>query len=275
MKLPDGWSRARAAFDDDNLVSCAGLVPVMALAERTGLSALVEGKVAFNATSVKSAGANPAGKITAIIAGMAAGADNIDDLNVIRAGGMPRLFAEVYAPATLGFRASSWRGERRCRSQAEVARAYGVSPGWVSMLVARYRAEGEVAFAPRSRRPKTSPTAITLGPLCRRRPAGSWISRGAKANRIRTVPGRSTFRLGIFEPLIVSTRSWPRSGLPATNASMACITRAWVSSTTYTSQSASATLRRIANLFLRTSAIGGPGEGRASCKRMLGAWALS
>jgi transposase InsO family protein len=47
------------------------------------------------------------------------------------------------------------------RSQGEVARAYGVSQGWVSRLVARYRAEGEAAFEPRSRRPKTSPNAIS------------------------------------------------------------------------------------------------------------------
>jgi transposase InsO family protein len=47
------------------------------------------------------------------------------------------------------------------RSQGEVARAYGVSQGWVSRLVARYRAEGEAAFEPRSRRPGTSPTAIS------------------------------------------------------------------------------------------------------------------
>jgi transposase InsO family protein len=47
------------------------------------------------------------------------------------------------------------------RSQGEVARAYGVSQSWISRLVARYRAEGEAAFEPRSRRPKTSPTAIS------------------------------------------------------------------------------------------------------------------
>ena len=46
------------------------------------------------------------------------------------------------------------------RRQGEVARAYGVSPGWVSRLVARYRAEGQAAFEPRSRRPKTSPAAL-------------------------------------------------------------------------------------------------------------------
>jgi transposase InsO family protein len=46
------------------------------------------------------------------------------------------------------------------RSQAETARAYGVSKGWVSKLLARYRAEGEAAFEPKSRRPRSSPTAI-------------------------------------------------------------------------------------------------------------------
>jgi transposase len=49
---------------------------------------------------------------------------------------------------------------REGRSQGEVARAYGVSQGWVSRLVARYRAEGEAEFEPRSRRPRTSPRAI-------------------------------------------------------------------------------------------------------------------
>jgi transposase InsO family protein len=46
------------------------------------------------------------------------------------------------------------------RSQSTVAREYGVSKGWVSKLVARYRTEGDLAFEPRSRRPKTTPTAI-------------------------------------------------------------------------------------------------------------------
>jgi transposase len=45
------------------------------------------------------------------------------------------------------------------RSQAQVARDYRVSQAWVSRLVARYRAEGENAFEPRSRRPRTRPDA--------------------------------------------------------------------------------------------------------------------
>ena len=102
MKLPDVWSRATPVFDDERLVSCAGLVPVMGLAEQAGLSELIGRRVRFKASRVASAGVNPAGKLTSIVAGMAAGADSIDDLDVIRSGGMPRLFTGVYAPATLG-----------------------------------------------------------------------------------------------------------------------------------------------------------------------------
>jgi transposase InsO family protein len=43
------------------------------------------------------------------------------------------------------------------QSQSEVARAYGVSQGWISRVMARYRAEGEAAFEPLSRAPKSSP----------------------------------------------------------------------------------------------------------------------
>jgi transposase InsO family protein len=46
------------------------------------------------------------------------------------------------------------------RSQSGVARAYGVSQPWISRLVARYRAEGDAAFEPRSRRPHASPTRL-------------------------------------------------------------------------------------------------------------------
>ena len=45
------------------------------------------------------------------------------------------------------------------QSQSEVARIYGVSQGWVSRLMARHRAEGEAAFEPLSRAPKSSPGA--------------------------------------------------------------------------------------------------------------------
>src|SRR6476661_4250119 len=85
-----------------NLVSCAGLVPVLELAEQTGLSELLDEHVRFTSELVKSGAANPTPKLTSIIGGLLADADSINDLDVIRSGGMHRLFTGVYAPTTLG-----------------------------------------------------------------------------------------------------------------------------------------------------------------------------
>ena len=46
------------------------------------------------------------------------------------------------------------------RSKSEVARDYGLSRRWVQKLVARYQAEGEAAFEPRSRRPHHNPRRV-------------------------------------------------------------------------------------------------------------------
>jgi len=48
------------------------------------------------------------------------------------------------------------------QTPAEVAARYGVHRSWVYRLKARHQADGEAAFEPRSRRPKTSPTAIPV-----------------------------------------------------------------------------------------------------------------
>jgi hypothetical protein len=87
-----------AVFDDPNLVSAAGLAPVLALAERAGLHELV----AEHLTVPGSAGANLVVKIPSLVAGMVAGADSITDMGLLRHGGMGRLFTEVRAPTTLG-----------------------------------------------------------------------------------------------------------------------------------------------------------------------------
>ena len=91
-----------AMFDDDNLVSSAGLVAVMTLAEQTGLVELLDEKVHIAEPKIKSGSANPAPKLTTLIAGMCAGADSIDDVDVVRSGGMKTLFGGVYAPSTIG-----------------------------------------------------------------------------------------------------------------------------------------------------------------------------
>jgi DDE family transposase len=90
------------AFDEDNLVSCAGLVPVMTLAEQSGLARLLGEKVQIVAPRIKSGAANPAPKLATVVAAMVAGADCINDIDVLRSGGMKTLFDGVYAPSTVG-----------------------------------------------------------------------------------------------------------------------------------------------------------------------------
>jgi hypothetical protein len=87
-----------AVFDDPNLVSCGGLAPVVALAQRRGLAELVAAKLTLTAKG----GANADVKIPALIAGMVAGADCIDDMDLLRHGGMDRLFTGIHAPSTFG-----------------------------------------------------------------------------------------------------------------------------------------------------------------------------
>ena len=98
-------------------MSCAGLGAVLALAARCGLAALVADRVPI---AVKG-GANAAAKIAALVAGMVAGADCIDDMDLLRHGGMGRVFTDGRAPLTLGTfapvqlrsRPSARRGRRR------------------------------------------------------------------------------------------------------------------------------------------------------------------
>ncbi len=98
MQLSHSPSETSAVFDDPNLVSCAGLAPVVALAERCGLTDLVAGKLTLPVLG----GVNAHVKIPALVAGMVAGADSIDDMDLLRHGGMGRLFDGVRAPSTLG-----------------------------------------------------------------------------------------------------------------------------------------------------------------------------
>lgn len=98
MQFNHTTSALSAAFDDSNLVSAAGVVPVMRLAERAGLSALTQKHL----TVPTDKGANAGAKIMSLVAGMLAGADSIEDMRLLRHGGMRRLFDRVYAPSTLG-----------------------------------------------------------------------------------------------------------------------------------------------------------------------------
>src|SRR3954470_15096174 len=66
-----------AVFDEGNLVSCAGLAPVMALGERAGLSELLAEHLSVSSPNAPT-------KITSLLAGMVAGADSIEDMDLLR-----------------------------------------------------------------------------------------------------------------------------------------------------------------------------------------------
>ena len=86
------------AFDDPNLVPAGGLLPVLALAEEAGLRDLADRHLSVPTDK----GANAGLKVTSLVGGMVAGADSIDDIALLRHGGMGRVFARAYAPSTLG-----------------------------------------------------------------------------------------------------------------------------------------------------------------------------
>ncbi len=85
-------------FDDPNLVSSAGLVPVMKIATDAGLQELADRHLSVPTDK----GANAGPKVTSLVAGMVAGADSIDDMALLRHGGMRKIFNRIYAPSTLG-----------------------------------------------------------------------------------------------------------------------------------------------------------------------------
>ena len=72
------------SFDDPTLVLAASLVPIMRLADAAGLLALAQHWM--NIAGDK--GANAGAKITTLVAGMVAGADSIEDMDLLRHGGM-------------------------------------------------------------------------------------------------------------------------------------------------------------------------------------------
>lgn len=98
MQVSHAARAAAAQFDDPNLVSAVGLLPVMRLAERAGLRRLADQWLSVPTDK----GANAGTKVQSLFAGMVAGADSIDDMALLRHGGMSKLFTSCYAPSTLG-----------------------------------------------------------------------------------------------------------------------------------------------------------------------------
>jgi hypothetical protein len=132
VRLSHSLAKTCASFDDPNLVSHAGLVPVMALAERAGLGDLI----AEHVRPGGECGVNAHLKVPCLVAGMAAGADSIDDMAVLRHGAMSTLFGGVRAPSTLGshLRCYTWGNVSQLEKAgreflAELARQAPLLPG--------------------------------------------------------------------------------------------------------------------------------------------------
>jgi hypothetical protein len=132
VRLLHALAKTVASFDDPHLVSHAGLVPVMALAERAGLGELV----AEHVRPAGECGVNARLKVPALVAGMAAGADSIDDMDVLRHGAMGAVFGGIRAPSTLGshLRSYTWGNASQLEKAgrgflAELARRAPKLPG--------------------------------------------------------------------------------------------------------------------------------------------------
>src|SRR3954447_6291881 len=107
MQLSHTRPVVSATFDEPNLVSAAGLVPLMALACKAGLRELADERLSVPTDK----GANAGLKLSSLVAGMAAGADSIEDMALLRHGGMGKVFTGAHAPPTPGsvFRAVPFR----------------------------------------------------------------------------------------------------------------------------------------------------------------------
>ena len=98
---PASLDSVRVEFTEERLVSDAGLLIAATLAERLGIEETVNESVWLDP---RGAGAAlPGRKVMTLVHGMIAGADSIDQMNVLRAGSTGLILGHrVMAPSTLG-----------------------------------------------------------------------------------------------------------------------------------------------------------------------------
>jgi len=132
VQLLHTLAKTSASFDDPNLISSADLVPLAALAERAGLRESAAANVRLAGEQAANAGL----KTACLAAGMAAGADSLDDMGLLRHGAMEKVFGGVRAPSTLGsfLRAFTWGNVSQLQKThrevlAELSRIAPLLPG--------------------------------------------------------------------------------------------------------------------------------------------------
>jgi hypothetical protein len=114
VKLSHRFPPTAAVFDDPNLVSAAGLIPVAKLAQDAGLTGLADHDLSVPCDK----GAHAGRKVMSLVAED----DSIDDMALERHGAMGKVFDRPYAPSTLGsflraFTVCPRPPVRRCRLQ--------------------------------------------------------------------------------------------------------------------------------------------------------------
>jgi hypothetical protein len=131
MQVSRSLDRVRVDFDDERLVANAGLLAPASLAERLGLKDLLDESIDLGDVAGH---ANPGAKAMTVIHAVLAGADSIDDCDVLRSGASAAVLGHrVAAPSTLGtfLRGFSWAHSRQLdhASAVMLTRAWAAGAG--------------------------------------------------------------------------------------------------------------------------------------------------
>ena len=219
MRLLHGLAKTHASFDDPNLVSHGGLVPVMALAGRAGLAALV----AEHVTPGGECGVNAHLKVPCLVAGMAAGADSIDDMDMLRHGAMDRLFGGIRAPSTLGshLRSYTWGNVSQLEKAgreflAELARQAPLLPGAETLAFIDIDSMQKRVYGHQKQGAKFGHTKIQ---------GKSLLVRGLNAlDRVTWRPRRPTSNTSLRGPHL----GWPRRSSHTSSSTPAAMRQGWL-----------------------------------------------
>jgi hypothetical protein len=161
MRASHDLEKITMSFDEPNLVPNAGLLAPALLAQKLGIAELVDARVRLPAG--RAGRASCGAKALTVLGGLLAGADSIDDLDVLRCGAVPEVFDDLRAPSTIGtwlrgFDSGTVR-QLDAVSRTVLARAWAAGCGRCSPPTSRStrtrRSAGCSARASRARRSAT------------------------------------------------------------------------------------------------------------------------
>jgi hypothetical protein len=196
---PASVDQIAVVFDEQRLVSDAGLLLTASLAGRLGIERVVNDSV-WLGHGVPGA-AMPGRKVMTLVHGMLAGADSIDDMDVVRAGSTGLILGHgVIAPSTLGtfLRAFTFghvrQLDRVLDESLRRAWAAGAGPGDQRLVIDIDSFVGEVHGDQKQGAGYGYTKQLGYHPLWRRalRPARCCISATAKARPTRSAGTRGS-----------------------------------------------------------------------------------